>query len=494
MIKSYTALLLAAIAALLTVAATGQPAQKPPPAGLPGFLRQLGRFSSAEAKTIARQIENGPRDLKRELAACRRAGIPGSWRQLRTSPPPAAQNAAPLYQRLTQLLKERPLDQKAYSLTYSIGTRYALTEEEIGTVRRLLAERRDVMDLVHQAAARPRCDFQRDWSKGWSVIFPNYSSLRLTALLLRAESYLLAKDGRYREAVANQVRGFRIAEHAASDPILMGYLTGLECRAVTRSGLEEILYLAGPNAEVAESVRRAILAHPSRFDLRRALAGDVALALAPSTVDLLRREGPKALAELAGPPAAGSGSNSLPALRDLSPGEKRIWLQLVDACEADYLRRMRLFIINLGKPAAKRAALAKRLYPVCEKPPHNPVHSLSILLVPVLERTILPGDRTRARERVLIAAGSLLAYKARHGTFPARLAQALPRPPTDPFSGQPLQYRREGKGFVVYSVGPEGKFNGGQPGAWPVGDQTFFRYPAPPPRRPEPQTPLPPPP
>jgi hypothetical protein len=33
--------------------------------------------------------------------------------------------------------------------------------------------------------------------------------------------------------------------------------------------------------------------------------------------------------------------------------------------------------------------------------------------------------------------------------------------PTDPFDGRPLRYRRDPEGAVVYSVGPDGKDNGG---------------------------------
>lgn len=87
--------------------------------------------------------------------------------------------------------------------------------------------------------------------------------------------------------------------------------------------------------------------------------------------------------------------------------------------------------------------------------------------------------RLNAQEQVLMAAATALAARARMGVFPAR----LPRPYTDPFNGQPLGYRREGKdGFVVYSVGPEGTFTGGKPGD-ELKTRNFreavFRYPRP---------------
>jgi hypothetical protein len=43
----------------------------------------------------------------------------------------------------------------------------------------------------------------------------------------------------------------------------------------------------------------------------------------------------------------------------------------------------------------------------------------------------------------------------------------------------PLRYAREGGGFVVYSAGKGGQFNGGAPDRKPEKDQVVFRYPLP---------------
>jgi hypothetical protein len=84
------------------------------------------------------------------------------------------------------------------------------------------------------------------------------------------------------------------------------------------------------------------------------------------------------------------------------------------------------------------------------------------------------------REAVLIAGAGVLADRARRGTFPDKIPERLTTL-RDPFSGQPLKYRREDDGFVVYSVGPEGNFTGPPPGERFVPGQAFFRYPPLPP-------------
>jgi hypothetical protein len=61
---------------------------------------------------------------------------------------------------------------------------------------------------------------------------------------------------------------------------------------------------------------------------------------------------------------------------------------------------------------------------------------------------------------------ALTVYRADHGSFPAKLADLAPRYmsriPTDIFNNKDLHYRREGSGFLLYSVGVNGFDDGGK--------------------------------
>jgi hypothetical protein len=61
---------------------------------------------------------------------------------------------------------------------------------------------------------------------------------------------------------------------------------------------------------------------------------------------------------------------------------------------------------------------------------------------------------------------ALAAYRAEHGEYPADLAalapKYIPAVPEDIFSTGPLHYRREGEGYVLYSIGPNGVDDGGR--------------------------------
>jgi len=59
---------------------------------------------------------------------------------------------------------------------------------------------------------------------------------------------------------------------------------------------------------------------------------------------------------------------------------------------------------------------------------------------------------------------ALRLYRAEHGEYPAALAAVVPdyleELPPDPFSGEPFRYRREGEGWLLWSVGEDGDDDG----------------------------------
>jgi hypothetical protein len=72
-------------------------------------------------------------------------------------------------------------------------------------------------------------------------------------------------------------------------------------------------------------------------------------------------------------------------------------------------------------------------------------------------------------EAIMLANRAGLAcrlYKSRTGSYPVSLEELVPgllnEVPVDPFTGKPLIYRREGEGFIVYSLGSNQKDDGGR--------------------------------
>lgn len=77
--------------------------------------------------------------------------------------------------------------------------------------------------------------------------------------------------------------------------------------------------------------------------------------------------------------------------------------------------------------------------------------------------------KTAKAEAIALASRTGLAcrlYKSRTGHYPQTLDELVPEllteVPIDPFTGKPLVYRREGEGFIVYSLGSNEKDDGGR--------------------------------
>jgi hypothetical protein len=181
-------LLLAGVLPALARRAACERLRKPDWRNPAAYIRYLQRSREPDVERIRQQIARGPQDLARERAAARREGIPATPAALLPPAPPAELNAAPLYEKLVRLLKEKPLDEHADEFIGRLGPRFVPTPEQLAVLRRALAERRDVMELVHQAADRPQCLFRRDWSLGPKTPFyGEFSTMRQAIRLLNAE-------------------------------------------------------------------------------------------------------------------------------------------------------------------------------------------------------------------------------------------------------------------------------------------------------------------
>ncbi len=71
-----------------------------------------------------------------------------------------------------------------------------------------------------------------------------------------------------------------------------------------------------------------------------------------------------------------------------------------------------------------------------------------------------------ARRDLGKVATALKLYKLKYGSYPKHLTDLVPNfiheLPRDPFTGSDLLYHKEGKGFLLYSLGQNGKDDGGK--------------------------------
>lgn len=412
----------------------------------------------------------------RAVAAAKRAGFPVTAMDLQAPLPPPDQNAAPIYTRLERLLKTKPLseaDKVADYEGYNPNSPHATRVERMQDLRLALTDREDVVTLIHQAAARPKCVFVRNWSAAFRMeeFIPDHALFRSAARWLFSESALMLDEGKLLEAVRNQALGFHIARHVATDPTISSLLTGINVDEITLSGMERILYEAGDDTSVDEAVQRALETDRSHLSLQHALYGEIG-------IDLIEREnerkaGPKGVSAMFGNEAA-PGKN-----RPLSAKEIKAFYHFLDANGLTILTGARKAVPAAALPYPEARHVLHSVAAEIQRQENSPDYMLASMIFPTWESLLVPLTRDEARAAIVRCATALLAWEAQHEASPQTLAQAIEPAPTDPFDGKPLRYRCEGNGFVVYSVGPTGKFDGGSPHQKPPNGEVAFRYPRP---------------
>lgn len=400
-----------------------------------------------------------PYDLEETRAAARAAGLRLAPAEFQRPQPAPGQNAAQDWHVLAGMLKLRPLPDLEEPAPGALPT--------LAQLDAYINEREDVAARIRRITAKRCAFFPHTWTA--EETYPYLNAMRPAARFVAAEALRLALRGRYAEALREQARGFRIADHAAMDPMPVSLFVSATIESETLGGLERILRLAGPDARASAAVLHALEANPSRRDLSLALRGYAVFAVTEIRAihavddyraffeldDLMHYDPPL-------PPAP-------PRVRQRNP---LVVHYVARPAEAAFLRWLTPYMAAARGPAPARLATFERLdghTPTLR--PFAPGNNVAGLLAPVFRKMAERDVQTTARRAIVQAAASALLYRSRHGAYPARLEDAMPAPPPDPFTGKSVVYRRERGGFVVTSAGEK-------PGR--RGTPIAFRTPAPP--------------
>jgi hypothetical protein len=95
-------------------------------------------------------------------------------------------------------------------------------------------------------------------------------------------------------------------------------------------------------------------------------------------------------------------------------------------------------------------------------------HLFSAVAVPNYSKAFEVVIRDETQRRMTITVIALLRFQRQNGHYPVSLTELTPpylaKPVMDPWSGKPLHYRRNADGtFTLYSVGEDGRDDGGDP-------------------------------
>ena len=390
--------------------------------------------------------------LRRAYADLEKAGRP--MKPANVIPPavPDTENAALLYESDILLLKAQPAPEKNL-LEYLGGLSGTFLTESLDADKRAELEQLLGQDAVRQALVaidqgthRPSCRFDHNYEAGFSMPMPHLSGMRNLIRILGAKACLEAQAGRS-EAAWNLVQTqLRFADALRKEPILISQLVRFASIRTSCDTVQKISETAPPNEEQYRSIDRLLLDYDDNTPLILALDGERLLG-GEWAFNLLKNGPVKSLGALSSQ-ESGFGNVLLALYSAFKP------LSLAD--HAAYLRIMGEHARSAREPYSlgERSALDAQI---------NRVHIVTSMIVPALGRVKEVYWEMIAEMRVTRAGLALLQSKKAQGAFPQTLERLDLKQVNDPFSNGPLLYRPGPDGFVLYSIGPDQKDNGGSP-------------------------------
>ena len=363
---------------------------------------------------------------------------------------PDEENAATFYEKAYAKLNELPEDIRTKMAVMPSWKEW--TQEQKVDAGSILIEVKDVRRLIREADARPRCRFRPGGYTPVTVPSSLKPTNRLGTFLSFHARAQLSVDN-VSGAAEDCAMQLRLA--AAYDRELKGSYTimGFLTAKSTLRRLAETLDSGDPSEGSLRRLDEALGDADSREAAVFAMKCNRASGLL-FFKEAISNVG--SLGQFSFLPV-GSEGGLLPAyFCRATLGRDGVW----------YLGLMDRYVACAAKPywqsKAEREALNRELNDTMR---NARLFMLSRTITPGLPRELEIMEETIARKSCAKLAVALRRCRMKHGSYPDTLdvlaPEFLDRLPVDPFSGKLPVYRREGGGFVIYSVGPEGKDHGG---------------------------------
>jgi len=327
------------------------------------------------------------------------------------------------------------------SLAYKPKTPPTLEQQEAA-----LKENAGVLQSLHEGFAY---EFRNPPARSFSAIFPYFSNFRRVARLLAMESQVRSARGDWKGASESALDAIRMGEDIPRGGVVIAQIVGDACAATGQSALwKTIEHLdAAQSRAAAQRLHALMQRHFSYADTIREekWTGQAGLKEVLRSVTLS-----SALKNGAG--TTGTETSDMQRYRMafyMVYGKKRILQNYTEIMDATI-------------------AQARQPYSVKHPPLPIPSDPITKEIAPEFESARCIEVRTEAQNAMLLIALYLHAYRLDHGHYPAALAELVPtylsKIPEDPFALQgPFCYRLQGEKYLLYSIGPDGKDNGGIP-------------------------------
>lgn len=329
---------------------------------------------------------------------------------------------------------------------------------ELAAVPQALAEARRVVEFGDGRFA------MRIAQNPFRTLLPHVQQARELANVLWYDSFLRAQDGELEQALASTHALVQTGRSIGDEPFIVSMLTRLAIRNLAIRATERVLSQGQGADDGLAKLQAALMQEEKEPLLVNALRGERAAfdlflqGLDDGTIDsrdlgmMFNSGGARKSTRSTGWDWLDDKlESSWPSLAAGSMAKNR-------AALLDYYSRVIELArepLNLQEPKMTEQEEASRTLP-----------PLARLIIPPGTKAAMAFRRCQAETRCAIVALAAERFRVANGRWPETLAELtakyLPEVPLDPFDGAPLRYRKTPEGALVYSVGPDGKDDGGK--------------------------------
>ena len=341
------------------------------------------------------------------------------------------------------------LGQSRFNYTNDLGA------VELAAIHEFLATKKPHMDAVRAALRLKTYSANYDFNQAYAMLLPELSKVKHEAQFFALDALDAIAAGDNARAIAAIRDITRTGNALKTEPLLISQLVRIACHGIAISTSERLLKQR-PLTEAECGELGKILDEMKQDDgIKRSMFSERACAW-------FVLDGPvQQVADLA---SSGPGEeNSSPGgmafgfrlmrFVGLAGAEKRLMGETYDQT-----------IRCLGKPDHAATDELRDIFAAMDaKSRQFPPKVITRMLMPALAKAGEKASRLEAQRRCAVTALAVERHRLAHkGALPAQLSELGSATLDDPFTGQPLQFKKTERGYVVYSFGPDRKDNDAQ--------------------------------
>lgn len=375
------------------------------------------------------------------LQQLRREGLPTSIADYVREEPPTGKNAALIYHQLGRY--EGDLEEKE---VYRLASSVPYNASDSMKIKQFVQSHSRIIGLAHRAVSKPDYYvYHKPSGDPSSILFPEFKQMRRTTRLLIIESQSMVRASNGIPAVQNLSLAFQPGKHATKEFSLMAWMVSSACNTMAFTGLQHIMTTTHGDAATAQAVKKSVEKSYTQQSLSNALKSEMAFEL--SDIEYIRNNDGMTF---------DNGNSILKTYNSYTKAQQNA---LMDMNGVSIITLFHPAVVYSDLPYPNAFQILKPIDDNFRKAT-GPGVMIASIFCPVTSKIIAVRARETATANVTLAAADVFIYKSKHGAFPDRLEQAVVNVPQDPFDLKPLRYRKEGKGFLIYSVGETLKYDG----------------------------------